>query len=214
MHFPILTTLRLARMIFIIYQMLKNLPSEVLNTLLSILNDIWLTGNFPSSWRQSYVVPIPKPGKNASDPTNYRPIALTSCVCKVMERMVNNRLVWYLERNKIITATQSGFRQRSKHRRPACTLRIFCPRGIYPEATRYCYILWSWKGVRYNLEVWHLEKLTRYWPTRATPTFHSRLPVRQKVPSQGWWKLFQTLRTGNGGTSGKHPIYYSVLFEN
>ena len=42
------------------YQMLKHLPSEVLHTLLSILNDIWLTGNFPSSWRQSYVVPIAK----------------------------------------------------------------------------------------------------------------------------------------------------------
>jgi len=93
------------------YQMLKHLPSEVLNTLLSILNDIWLTGNFPSNWRQSYVVPIPKPGKDTSDPTNYCPIALTSCVCKVMECMVNNRLVWYLERNKIITPTQSGFRK-------------------------------------------------------------------------------------------------------
>jgi len=93
------------------YQMLKHLPSEVLNTLLSILHDIWLTGNFPSSWRQSYVVPIPKLGKDTSDPTNCRPIALTSCVCKVMERILNNRLVWYLERNKIITPTQSGFRK-------------------------------------------------------------------------------------------------------
>ena len=54
---------------------------------------------------------IPKPGKDISDPTNYRPIALTSCVCKAMERMVNDRLVWYLERNKIITPTQSGFRK-------------------------------------------------------------------------------------------------------
>jgi len=90
------------------YQMLKHLPSGVLNTLLSILNDIWLTGNFPSSWRQSYVVSIPKPGKDTSDPTNYRPIVLTSCVCKVMECMVNNRFVWYLERNKIITPIQSG----------------------------------------------------------------------------------------------------------
>jgi len=83
------------------YQMLKHLPSEVLNRLLSILNDIRLTGNFPSSWRQSYVVPIPKPGKDTSNPTNYRPIPLTSCVCKVMEWMVNNRLVWYLERKKL-----------------------------------------------------------------------------------------------------------------
>ena len=63
--------------------------------------DIWLTGNFPSSWRQSYVVPIPKPGKDTSDPTNYRPISLTSCLCKIMERVVNSRLVWYLEQKKI-----------------------------------------------------------------------------------------------------------------
>jgi len=89
------------------------------------------------------------------------------------------------------------FPQRSKHHEPASTLRIFCPRGFYPEATHYCYFLWSRKGVRYNLEVWHLERLTRYWPTMPTPTFHSRLPLRQKVPSQSWWKLYQTLRTGN-----------------
>jgi len=55
------------------------------------------------------VVPTPKPGKDTSNPTNCRPIALTSCFCKVMERMVNNRLVWYLERNIIISPTQSGF---------------------------------------------------------------------------------------------------------
>jgi len=93
------------------YQMLKHLPSESLYTLLNTLNDIWSTGNFPSSWRQSYIVSVPKPGKDTSDPTSYRPIALTSCVCKVMERMVNNRLVWYLERNKLITPIQSGFRK-------------------------------------------------------------------------------------------------------
>jgi len=28
-----------------------------------------------------------------------------------MERMVSNRLVWYLERNKLITPIQSGFRK-------------------------------------------------------------------------------------------------------
>ena len=63
-------------------------------------------------WKIALVIPIPKPGKNHSDPKNYRPIALTSCICKTLERMVNNRLVWYLDSKHIITEHQSGFRRR------------------------------------------------------------------------------------------------------
>jgi len=56
------------------YKMLKHLPSDALQSLLNTLNNIWLTGNFPPSWRQSHIVPSPKPGKDSSDPSNYRPI--------------------------------------------------------------------------------------------------------------------------------------------
>ena len=45
------------------------------------------------------------------DPSNYRPIALTSCICKVMDHMINSRLVWYLERNKLVSPMQCGFRK-------------------------------------------------------------------------------------------------------
>ena len=55
------------------------------------------------------MVPIPKPNKDPSDPTNYRPIALTSCLCKTMERMVNDRLVWVLESKKLLSKFQCGF---------------------------------------------------------------------------------------------------------
>ena len=58
------------------------------------------------------VIPLPKPGKDHSDPNNYRPIPLTSCVCKTFERMINDRLVWYLESNNILTDIQCGFRKR------------------------------------------------------------------------------------------------------
>ena len=77
------------------YHILKHLPLNAVNTLLETLNNIWFAGNFPPSWRTSTVIPIPKPAKDASDPNNYRPIALTSCLCKVMERMINHRLVWF-----------------------------------------------------------------------------------------------------------------------
>ena len=52
-----------------------------------------------------------KPGKDSSDPNNYRPIALTSCLCETMERMVNNRLMWVLESKGSLASEQCGFRK-------------------------------------------------------------------------------------------------------
>ena len=51
------------------------------------------------------MIPIPKPGKDPTNPTNYRPIALTRCICKTMERMINRRL----ENHKLLTNVQCGF---------------------------------------------------------------------------------------------------------
>ena len=92
------------------YQMLKHLPPRSLEALLDIFNDMWKTGKFPKSWELATIIPVPKPGKDHAEPTNYRPIALTSCLCKTLERMINTRLVWYLEFNNLISPVQSGFR--------------------------------------------------------------------------------------------------------
>ena len=94
------------------YQLLKHLPEDSLLLLLYILNHIWLTQDFPTSWKTAIIIPVPKPGKVLSDHGSYRPIALTSCLCKTMERMVNSRLTWYLEHHMVITEYQSGFRRR------------------------------------------------------------------------------------------------------
>ena len=93
------------------YQFLKHLPFRSLDSLLRIFNQIWHTGILPDSWKEAIVIPILKPGKDSTNPANYRPIAVTSCICKTMERMVNDRLVWYLEKNKLIATVQSGFRK-------------------------------------------------------------------------------------------------------
>ena len=60
------------------YQLITHLPIPVLKLLLEVFNTIWSSGSFPPSWRKAVIIPIPKPGKDHSDPNNYRPIALTS----------------------------------------------------------------------------------------------------------------------------------------
>ena len=71
------------------YQMLKHLPDNSLETLLNIFNYIWTTGKFPEDWQYATIIPNPKPGKDPVEPTSYRPIALTSCLCETLERMIN-----------------------------------------------------------------------------------------------------------------------------
>ena len=93
------------------YQMLKHLPYTSLETLLNIFNYIWTTGKFPDDWQYATIIPIPKPGKDPVEPNNYRPIALTSCLCKTVERMINKRLTWFLEsNNNHISRFKSGFK--------------------------------------------------------------------------------------------------------
>ena len=90
--------------------MLKHLPESSLETLLNIFHYIWTTGKFPENWQYATIIPIPKSGKDPVEPNNYRPIALTSCLCKTLERMINKRLTWFLESNDHISRFQSGFR--------------------------------------------------------------------------------------------------------
>ena len=93
---------------------MKHLPDTSLSVLLKTFNDIWETGNVPKSWKEATIILKPKPGKDNMNPNSYRPIALTSCICKTLERMINERLIGYLVKNNIITEFQSGFRhQRS-----------------------------------------------------------------------------------------------------
>lgn len=93
------------------YEVLRHLPDQTLLLWLEIINHMWVMGFFPKCWQESYVLPFPKPNKDHKLRENYRPIALTSCLCKTVERMVNERLVWYLESNKLLASIQCGFRK-------------------------------------------------------------------------------------------------------
>ena len=51
----------------------------------------------PHQWRCANVSAIPKPGGDLSLPKGFRPISLLSCISKVLERIVTDRLTFSLE---------------------------------------------------------------------------------------------------------------------
>lgn len=91
------------------YEMLKNLPLSTKNELLYIYNTIWDTGKFPNNWKKALVVPILKPQGNPTSPDSFRPISLTSCMCKLFERMVNRKLMWYLISGSYLNILQTAY---------------------------------------------------------------------------------------------------------
>ena len=95
----------------ICYLMIANLSQSAQLFLLFIFNQIYVRGEIPTSWKLSILIPIPKPDKPKTSKNSYRPIALTSCVCKLLEKIINARLVHHLEENNFFSPYQYGFRK-------------------------------------------------------------------------------------------------------
>ena len=93
------------------YGFFKHIEKTHYDAILKLFNAIWEDGWFPADWSHSYIIPILKPGKPASDPQSYRPIQLTSCMGKIMERMIAERLKWYIENQGMLSNYQCAFRR-------------------------------------------------------------------------------------------------------
>lgn len=53
----------------------------------------YASGELPGYWKEATIVPVPKP----HDPASPRPISLTSCFSKMLEKIVLNRLLYRIE---------------------------------------------------------------------------------------------------------------------
>ena len=90
---------------------LKHLHPSSIDYLTVLLNKIFFSGICPPQWKFAHVVPIIKPNSDSTLPTSYRPISLTSVLAKLLEKILNRRLVWFLESNSLLDARQYGFRK-------------------------------------------------------------------------------------------------------
>ena len=94
------------------YLHLKNLSQKGKLHCLRIFNKSWKSGKLIADWKIGEVTMIGKDKNNLNDPVNYRPISLTKCMGKIMEKIVNNRLVYFLNKHDVISNFQSGFRSK------------------------------------------------------------------------------------------------------
>lgn len=93
------------------YPMLLNLPEIGKQMLLQIYNNIFTSGQIPKDWKKYLVLPILKHQKDPKLAKSYRAISLASCLLKIYERLLKNRLESWLEINKKIPEHQYGFRK-------------------------------------------------------------------------------------------------------
>lgn len=85
---------------------LRNLPSDALNTLLNVLNRLFLNVTVPETWKQFNVIPIPKSNSSSSV---FRPIAFSSSLCKIAEHIIKSRLDRWIEHYSVFTDRMFDF---------------------------------------------------------------------------------------------------------
>ena len=76
----------------------------------------------PDQWKEEVVFPLLRFDKCLTNLNSYRPIAFTNNSCKVLDTMINYRLMKYLEMNNALVNYQSGFRDRHSALDALCSL--------------------------------------------------------------------------------------------
>ena len=121
---------------------LKNIGPLATEHLTALYNDSLKSSRLPSIWKTSFVIPIPKPGKNASQGTSYRPFSLLCQADKVLEALILPSINEFFSPAKdqqgfrpkhsttsallqLTTDIETGFNQRKPPHRTVCVAIYF-----------------------------------------------------------------------------------------
>ena len=91
-------------------KIIKLSATEISKPLTHIFNLTFVNGVIPDELKLALVTPIFK-AQESDRFENYRPISVLSCFSKLLEKLMYNRLISYIEVNKILSKHQYGFRK-------------------------------------------------------------------------------------------------------
>jgi hypothetical protein len=89
---------------------LKMASGIVVPIITNLVNICFKNGIFPNALKKAIITPVFKSG-NKEDPSNYRPISVLPAISKILEKLINNRILNYLNKFGILSSSQYGFRQ-------------------------------------------------------------------------------------------------------
>ena len=84
------------------------MAEEVCEPLSLLFNKSMCSGAMPDDWKKANVVPVYKSGSK-KEPSNNRPISLTSVIVRIMERIIKQKMLLHMKTNKLINPSQHGF---------------------------------------------------------------------------------------------------------
>ena len=90
--------------------LIKKLQNSILAPLVHICNTSFSQGKFPNDMKVAKVIPIYKKG-DSSLFSNYRPISVLPAFSKILEKLVYNRMMKFINKNNILNENQFGFRE-------------------------------------------------------------------------------------------------------
>ena len=89
-------------------RVLRELKDQIAEPLCQLYRLSLQHGILPKEWKTGWVSPIHKKSSRLI-PSNYRPVSLTSVVCKIMEQIIRDKIIDHLVNNELLSSCQHGF---------------------------------------------------------------------------------------------------------
>jgi ribonuclease HI len=99
-------------------ELLKLLSQDALSRVAHLFTNILRAGKLPARWKTAVVTALLKPDKDPSQAKSYRPVAITSLLCRTLERVTLARMLDSVQ----IPPEQFGFRKQSGTSEPLMLL--------------------------------------------------------------------------------------------
>ena len=109
-------------------KILKETVEQISKPLAHVFNMSLQEGIVPLEWKEANIIPLFKKGSRNKS-VNYRPVSLTSVICKLLETIIRDHMMDFLVKHKLINPSQHGFLKAR-----SCLTNLLC---FFEEITKW-----------------------------------------------------------------------------